>query len=1126
MNIRKRPFLLLRKIFLLITINIIIFHSVYSQSDNNLLEIASITNYNNVIPSSPNAASLGKYGDIPVSMYTGVPSINIPIFEMNSKITSVPISLTYHASGVRMNEVPGWLGTGWSLNAGGVISRSVIGRPDDLEIYGYFNNELLPTPDEINDWITLDSWDIPSGFLSPIFKGIWDLQPDSYSFNFLGYTGKLIITNDGEAYTVPYNKWIINIIYDTQGNITGFNITTDDGTKYSFGGAKAVEKSLFNPSECSPEVEEIDYITAWYLTRISSPRVSSEINFTYLPVNDKEIENISETRYFNINNLYGPPGCQGNCPDEQYSCSSTIKYSQILLNQIISDSYTITFSNQEIGGGVYKLNSILINDNFSNNQKNVLLNYSVFGDRHFLISVLEGDKTYSFSYIHPNLLGDINAFSQDYWGFYNGITTNNTYVPRTVLGPNKVIEGADRHIDEEKMKYGTLETITYPTKGKTKFIYEPHDYLTNEVTDFTDIIFFDVDVMADVVDDPAFSSSFTIDFSQDVNYIVDAESNFPPEPPDNELKLLKLINGEFTEIDILPTGHQTHIEGMLMLDEGTYKLQSTVFLPGSLECTLTYKELENGSANEWRNEKVGGLRIKRIENYSADGNLIYSDDYMYRETEDPSISTGILVNENISYKSSMTKYMPPPCSDKPFPTEVLDCNFKCHYLLVSSSPQVPFGTTNGSHVGYKEVTIFKGGFEHQLLPPHQYEPLVTSEPNNNGIGKNGKIVKYYTNPEEYPDLYISMYNPGISKDWKRGLLKREEVFDSTNLLLKKEELEYQLADTNNYHRTPGVKVTLRGTRYSLYDPYEYLVKPYYKESPWKYQTKKMVYEYKNNNELKTETLFNYNPFDTQLKKITTVFPDSSAVRKTFYHPLNLYNLPWANTMVSKNMYNVPIITDILRNDNYILNPDNFKIANSQLVSYQDYFPKEIYKLTSEELLSPGTYTLNAFSNGLHVTDENFRKESTTTYIDGNLTEYENYSGEKAIIIWGYNNMFPVIKAANIGDLTYTEFENLVNSAVPSGYNNINALLIYVDKLELISQKDVWKVFNENLRSLPELSKVLISTHTYNSLKGMTSQTDPNGKTTYYEYDDFDRLKLVKDQDGNIIKTYEYNYKQD
>src|ERR1700716_3943068 len=94
------------------------------------------------IPPSPTAASLGKYGEIPVGKYTGIPEINIPLYEITEGDIKVPISLSYHASGVKVEENASWVGLGWSLNAGGAITRSVRGKPDEL---GYLLNYSYPS---------------------------------------------------------------------------------------------------------------------------------------------------------------------------------------------------------------------------------------------------------------------------------------------------------------------------------------------------------------------------------------------------------------------------------------------------------------------------------------------------------------------------------------------------------------------------------------------------------------------------------------------------------------------------------------------------------------------------------------------------------------------------------------------------------------------------------------------------------------------------------------------------------------------------------------------------------------------------------------------------------------------
>lgn len=52
----------------------------------------------------------------------------------------------------------------------------------------------------------------------------------------------------------------------------------------------------------------------------------------------------------------------------------------------------------------------------------------------------------------------------------------------------------------------------------------------------------------------------------------------------------------------------------------------------------------------------------------------------------------------------------------------------------------------------------------------------------------------------------------------------------------------------------------------------------------------------------------------------------------------------------------------------------------------------------------------------------------------------------------------------------------------------------------------------------------MTTCTYDPLVGKTSETDANNITSYYEYDEFQRLKRIKDQYGSIIKQYIYYYK--
>ena len=101
------------------------------------------------IPATPNVASIGKYIETPAANYTGVPNIQIPIYEIKTNSLSVPITLSYHAQGIKVGEIASWAGLGWSLNCEMFVKRQVRGITDDIHPYGFMYYSV--TPEEFID---------------------------------------------------------------------------------------------------------------------------------------------------------------------------------------------------------------------------------------------------------------------------------------------------------------------------------------------------------------------------------------------------------------------------------------------------------------------------------------------------------------------------------------------------------------------------------------------------------------------------------------------------------------------------------------------------------------------------------------------------------------------------------------------------------------------------------------------------------------------------------------------------------------------------------------------------------------------------------------------------------------
>jgi hypothetical protein len=477
---------------------------------------------------SPNAASLGKYGDIPVSYHTGVPNISLPIYTVTSGSLKLPISLSYHASGLKVEENDSWVGAGWTLNAGGAITRTVKDKPDEKQ-----TNSLQQTYGHYSDYGLTSYWQYD--VTTDLSRSKVDGEPDLFFFNFNGYSGKFWFNDDRTPVIMPEQDFKIECSY-TPGlwnNSPGVNggsgrcldafiITTNDGTKYYFGSADPLNpltgtycdpievSSIFTPQSGTTTSQ---VITSWFLRKIVSADGNFSINLNYK--RDK----------FAFYTFSNPPSNTFGATDIVYHYNLVKNMvAGVQLSSITSDNAQVDFTpgnvrtdlsrwktpaldenmTDHINEDSRTLGSIVISDKLAVCNKKFIFSYDYFRDntstvisnfsgiisdtsRLKLLSMQEQscDGTmsvppYNFTYFTEQVPRKF-SFSRDHWGYNNGVTTNTTLYP--ALSTNNVIfnnsDKANRASAWPAMRAGTLNKITYPTGGYTVFDFEANTFTTN-----------------------------------------------------------------------------------------------------------------------------------------------------------------------------------------------------------------------------------------------------------------------------------------------------------------------------------------------------------------------------------------------------------------------------------------------------------------------------------------------------------------------------------------------------------------------------------------------------------------------------------------------------------------------
>ncbi len=83
-----------------------------------------------VVKASPEATAFHQISQMPVNYYTGKSQVSIPLLSLASRKMALSLSLNYDPSGIKVEQEATQVGLGWSLSAGGMITKVVKGRDD------------------------------------------------------------------------------------------------------------------------------------------------------------------------------------------------------------------------------------------------------------------------------------------------------------------------------------------------------------------------------------------------------------------------------------------------------------------------------------------------------------------------------------------------------------------------------------------------------------------------------------------------------------------------------------------------------------------------------------------------------------------------------------------------------------------------------------------------------------------------------------------------------------------------------------------------------------------------------------------------------------------------------------
>ena len=1116
--------IIMEKIYLLFLLIIIFFCNAQQvqqpQTNSNTKETV-------LFPTSAEAYSISKVEKMPMDYFRGKANINIPIYTITIDGISIPISLSYNTGGIKLNEVSSIVGLGWSLNIPGSIQHEIKGQNDffyntlskDINDYQKYYGTFPTT--WIHEPITENTKRIED--IETMMSNKYDTKPDIFNYNLPTASGSFILSNNNagsaiikndnlQGFTIPNE----NLIITKDKGV--FNVKDQQGNEYWMSSKNWVESDYYYKATINSTLYSIDSIRSNNKT----------IKFTYNKRNKYVEQNMVETA--NLKYSTDPPGTYYKLPPlikYEKNLSSTFS-DELLISKIQFDKGEVNFLYSDdtgmslADGTMYRkdlkgnkgvaLRRVIVKNNSGAVIKDIILNYNYFDTtntekinedyRLKLVSVHDNlqNNDYKFTYDEEFNFPRRNSNNDDYWGYVNSLGgdkgtgiplnfTNNTNTQFPGIDFS-AIPRRDREPNEKYAKIGSLKSIQYPTGARKNFYYEL-PFINKNSTGGKAIAYYANDRMElagiysspsepggrkdFVLDDSVYQKLYNINKEAEIGNVNLNFTNFCDNAtlPNNQLPpegSTRCTGSASYGTNRFSGGQPKSIEWPRNSTSGSISL----FKQGNCQCnisvSLNYKYPVYSESPENNKTTYSGLRITRIEDIDQNNvSNIYT--YQYGKYDKNNIFTPIIkLNQPYNFSKITKRHI------KGVPISIYDIppGFIEQYLTLQNSTQ------NSNAYGSSDIASY---------------PYVIEK-----SGKGSIIMEFGEG-----DLPQFGYNR-----WKSGRLKKETFLNTTNDTIKtvdyieklnpiKNSLSGFIVDSNIPNMTAF---------YTDFDilpieqAYKVDLQIYAIESAKIENFQTITKEFLGNKVIETVTTNNY--YDTNIntpinvQNSITKNSDGSSSETTYQYAYEKGN----QYLIDKNIISTPLQTTTSKTENGITK----EIAKSEII-----YP--INKADANNSTAGLALPKSVLSFDLQNPTVS-KTELTYDLYDnkGNILQYSE-KGKPVTIIWGYGQTQPIAK---IEGATYNQISAYV-SAIIAASDLDHTQGTDQSEQALISALDAF-------RNNTALSGYQISTYTYNPLIGVTSITPPSGIREIYKYDAANRLESVKDVNGNILKEYQYRYK--